>query len=111
MAQQAFKVRTELNGSKAAVQCSGELDMASADDFRKACHSSIQGPTISALQIDFSELDFMDSAGIGVLAEAYKAAQTKNIQVEVFVTGQPLKVLQIAGLTEALGISPRANAV
>jgi anti-anti-sigma factor len=63
-----FEVRTIEEPGAYIVQVSGEIDLATAQEFEAAVVSGIE--TAGALVIDLSDCGFMDSTGISVLIRA-----------------------------------------
>ena len=94
----------EANGEIGAgvLRLHGELDLASsvllAEELEKLS-------AVELVIVDLSELDFIDSSGIGVLVKAH---QTRNGQGRRFAlvggTGQVAQMVELTGLAEQLTV-------
>ena len=62
-----MKDRVSFNGNEMSYVLSGELDHHSARLARENIDSLIQQKKPSVLRLDFSEVSFMDSSGIGLI--------------------------------------------
>ena len=65
------------------VMLSGELDEYSASYTRNSLDNLFSVPNFNQVIIDLSELDFMDSTGIGVLIGRYKKLKTSKIPIYI----------------------------
>ena len=86
------------NGTLYVVLC-GELDEHSASHTRLTLDDIFAGGDFSQIIIDLSELEFMDSTGIGVLIGRYK--KLKQFNIPSYITGASVaseKVIELAGL-------------
>ncbi len=70
------------NGTLYVMLC-GELDEYSATHTRLTLDETFAGRGFKQVIIDLSELDFMDSTGIGVLIGRYKKMKEKNIPIYI----------------------------
>jgi anti-anti-sigma factor len=94
-----FSLQVTENGRGPVVRLAGELDLASAGEFRECLHQ-LGGRTVT---LDFSDVTFMDSTAIGVLVGARnRAALTGGEIILHDVQPAQMKVFQIAGLVELL---------
>jgi anti-sigma B factor antagonist len=83
----------------------GEIDLATAAEFREAVLAALQGADLVA--IDLSEVTFMDSSGIGVIAAGLK--HTRNHGGTLVLVGLPEQVrfvLEVTGLDRIVEIRP-----
>jgi anti-sigma B factor antagonist len=100
-----FRVTTRRDDDGATVGLSGELDLAGVktlDDALRAARDE-GGP----LTIDLSELEFIDSSGLGVLVRFNNAATTAGF--EYAVTPGPAAVHRafvLSGLDRVLPFAP-----
>lgn len=85
---------------KVIFRLEGELDLLAAPEFKERLANALA--SAPALVIDMQGLEFVDSAGMGLLCSALKRMQSvgKDCQF-VNAHGQPLKLLQISGLAAA----------
>ena len=81
----------------------GELDEKSAAETRNYLDRSISEDSPSRLLLDFTQVDFMDSTGIGVLLGRYKRLKDANIEFCVSgINSQIDKVFRISGLYQII---------
>jgi anti-anti-sigma factor len=91
----AFAVSTELTNGVAKITVSGELDAASANEFRAAIEQVASAqPKRVALLMD--QLTFMASAGLRVLVFA---KQRMGTGVDLYVVGAQAAVLETLEMT------------
>jgi anti-sigma B factor antagonist len=84
------------------VALSGELDLYSADAFRAALDDALE-EGVDRLAIDLSEVDFIDSVALGVLANAMKRLRTAGGGLAVITSKQEIvRVFEITGLDRML---------
>lgn len=87
------------------VRVSGEVDISNADRLREAIDMALEQPT-EEVDLDFSQVAYIDSTGIGVLVGA--AHHAKEHGKRFGVSGaQPgvLRVAQLLGVAEDVGIT------
>lgn len=96
------------------LRVSGELDLHSAPRFEDALEEAVaaaeraEGP-VRALVVDLSEAGFMDSMGFSTLMGSTQGFREGGGEVRLVVLGgEVLRLLEIAGLEEALPIYPDA---
>ena len=85
------------------VVLSGELDEHSAYHTRISLDEIFSSPKFNQIIIDLSELDFMDSTGIGVLIGRYK--KLKAFGIPAYIENPTVnveKVLQLSGIYEIM---------
>src|SRR3954451_6968056 len=86
----------------ATVSVSGELDLASADEFSSAVRTEL---ATGAVAIDLQKVSFMDSAGVRALKTAVREAEEHGRQLRICSRMQP-SVVQILELTGMMGLLP-----
>lgn len=94
-----MSVRTESSGQTVTAYLEGEIDHHSAARIREKIDREIDGGNAKLLILDFRDVTFMDSSGIGLVMGRYR--QMKFYDGELQVTGtspQIYKVMRIAGL-------------
>lgn len=80
----------------------GELDIATVDKFKNAVESA--KTTEKAIEIDMSQLDFVDSTGVGGLLKAIKGLQGEKIAVQMTnINPEVYEVFDLLGLPLLLG--------
>ena len=83
----------------------GEIDLATAAEFREAVLDALEGADLVA--IDFTEVTFMDSSGIGVIAAGIK--HTRDHNGSLVLVGLPEQVrfvLEVTGVDRIVEIRP-----
>lgn len=71
------------DGERLMVRMAGELDHCCAQSVRRDLDALIADPSVRALILDFSALQFMDSSGIGVILGRYRQMRDRGGQVAV----------------------------
>jgi anti-sigma B factor antagonist len=97
-----MKVNKSKNGNTLQVSVEGRVDTATAPRFDAEVKTALSG--ITELVIDFSELDYISSAGLRVLLSLQK---TMNSQGSIKITGvneTVNEVLEITGFSDILTI-------
>jgi anti-sigma B factor antagonist len=99
-------------GSQLHVGVAGEIDMASAPEFRSALLQTLSSPLRpTAVQVDLSLVSFIDARGVAALAEGCYAASRAGVAFAVQNPQRRVRqMLDIVGLTEVLDVRPAADA-
>jgi anti-sigma B factor antagonist len=83
----------------------GDLDIATAPELRECLVKVIGEGT--RIVIDLEAVDFLDSAGLGILVGGLKRARTRGGEVELVCSSHDvLKPLEITGLDRVFTIHP-----
>ena len=89
-------------------QICGELDHHIAKQIREEIDVTCQRTEPEELILDFSELSFMDSSGIGLIMGRYRMMQLLSGRVTIVgAAPQIKKVLQLSGISELVGFKER----
>lgn len=81
----------------------GELDEYTANYTRQVLDKIIKESVFNKLIYDLSQLDFMDSTGIGVLIGRYKLLKNKNKSIYISnANSQIEKIFNMSGLYEIM---------
>ncbi|MBQ4337983.1 MAG: anti-sigma factor antagonist [Clostridia bacterium] len=84
---------------------SGELDHHSAASMRAQTDKAIIESTARLIRLDFGQITFMDSSGIGFVMGRYRLAHGKGAQVEVTnLTKKYLQIMKLAGLEKLVSL-------
>lgn len=87
------------------VSVSGELDQHKASQLREQIDLRITHANIKNLIFDFSNLDFMDSSGIGVIIGRYKLMRAMGGTVQIVANKLSVKkILELSGIRKIIGI-------
>ena len=92
-------VRIENTEGIMRAKLSGEIDHHLAADMRRSLDDAILREKPQALLLDFSDVTFMDSSGIGLVMGRYKLINQSGGELEVTGTSPQIrKVMKLAGL-------------
>ena len=82
----------------------GEIDHHTAGRIRETIDERMEKTKPRRVELDFSNVSFMDSSGIGLIMGRYKVIHTLGGTLHVVgVTGAMMKIMRLAGL-EKLGV-------
>lgn len=88
----------------------GEIDHHTAGDLREQIDEAININKPTHLIIDFRNVSFMDSSGIGLIMGRYRLMQNEHGTVEVKnVTPRNKKIMELAGLGRIAEIKEISN--
>ncbi len=94
-----MNVTVESSGNLMIAYLIGELDHHSAGSVREKIDYSISCMKPNHLILDFKNVSFMDSSGIGLVMGRYRLMQNHRGSVEIRnVTPQTKKIMELAGL-------------
>ncbi len=93
-----------VNGTLYVMLC-GELDEHSSTHARISLDAAFDEKGFNQVIMDLSELDFMDSTGIGVFIGRYKRLKAKSIPI--FITNPSSHAEKIFKMTGLYEIMPR----
>ena len=98
-----MQIKNRLYNSTLYISLSGELDEMCAGFTRNELDALLNSTTAKQIVIDLSELDFMDSTGIGVLIGRYKKIKANNIPIFICNPNKHIeKIFQMTGLYEIM---------
>lgn len=98
-------ITTKPNPECYVVSVEGEIDISNADKLRNAIDLALEQPT-ERVELDFRQVPYIDSTGIGVLVGAAHRASERGRGLSI--TGaQPnvLRVAQLLGVDKDISIS------
>ena len=91
---------------------SGEIDISVTDSLRDNVEKALRESGLLNLVFDFSEVSFIDSAGLGVVLGRYKRLSAAGGSVYLAGAGlQVGKVLELSGLLTLMENYPSVDAV
>ncbi len=85
-------VKLKVIGQGNTVFLSGEVDVGNCGIFKEELGKVIEKAT-EDVTLDFSALDYIDSAGLGILVGVYKRLQEKNFSMKVVNANEYIKKL------------------
>lgn len=101
-----MKIRIESIGSTLVVKINGEIDHHTAPELREAMDKELALKNITNIVLDFDEVSFMDSSGIGMIVGRYKQVAARGGKMMIIrVKPQVDKVLEISGLKKIMECS------
>ena len=92
----------ESNGSALTIKVEGRLDTITAPKLEAELKSSISG--VTTLTFDFSNLEYISSAGLRVLLSAQKVMKKQGKMVVRNVNDTIMEVFEVTGFSDFLTI-------
>jgi anti-anti-sigma factor len=107
--QSHFRVDVRGDDRATVLAVSGELDLASSAELEEALHN-VNHAGAELLILDLSELEFMDSTGLGVLVKANQRAQEAGRRFAL-VKGSPQvqRLLSLTGVADRITVAESAE--
>ena len=97
-----LRIRSQVTESETIVRCSGRLTTEYAEDFKEEVRKLIPGAKI--LVLDFTQLEYMDSSGIGAVVRLYVSAKKENCDLQLVNFNQRIRdLLGLSGLLKIFG--------
>ena len=97
-----MEIKKTLEGEKITVAISGRLDTTTAPELEEALKESMDG--ISELVIDFTETEYISSAGLRVLLSAQKTMNKQGSMVVTGVNDVIMEIFEVTGFVDILDI-------
>ena len=86
-------------GDRLCVHLSGEIDHCAASELRAQIEELLQDASIRSLWLDFTDVSFMDSSGVGMIIGRYKTMRERGGSVAACGLKPPVeKLFRMAGL-------------
>jgi anti-anti-sigma factor len=96
-----LSIRTSHKGSVATVAVAGEIDLSTVDELRSAVTGAAAGA--ERLRLDLTDVEFIDSAGLGGLLELRSTLRSRSVTLEIEAGDGPVRqAMEITGLSELL---------
>ena len=102
-----MEIRNKIYGNIMYVTMSGELDESNAMYSKSVMDDLFEKGGFNQVIIDLSELEFMDSTGVGILIGRYKKLKEKNIPI--FICNPSKHAEKIFNMTGLYNIMPKIN--
>jgi anti-anti-sigma factor len=103
MAGADFNLRTQRRDTSLEVVAEGELDMAAAFKLESGVDQLLEEEAVDSVQLDLSEVGFVDSAGLGALLALRERAQDRGIALAISRASDPVRrLLDLTGLGDVL---------
>ena len=97
-----MEIIKNLDGKKLAIALVGRLDTITAPDLDKELKNSLDG--VEELAFDFSQLEYISSAGLRVLLSAQKIMNKAGKMTISNVNDSIMEVLEMTGFVDILTI-------
>lgn len=105
-----MNVTIESSGNLMIAYLTGELDHHTAAQIRDKIDTSVSLKKPNHLILDFQNVSFMDSSGIGLVMGRFRLMQNHHGSVEIRnVTPQTKKIMELAGLGRIAIINERKD--
>lgn len=95
-------INKTLDGSKLCVKVEGRLDTTTAPELEGELKASLDG--IDNLELDFTNLEYLSSAGLRVLLATQKTMNTQGKMVVKNVNDTIMEVFEVTGFVDILTI-------
>jgi len=93
------------SGQVLTIRLKGELDHHSADESRVLIDEKVNKGKFNKIVIDFRNLDFIDSSGIGFVIGRYKVIRKQNGAIEIINASKKVKkILDMSGIGKIIEI-------
>ena len=97
-----LNINKTVENNTAVVSLEGRLDTVTAPELEKALVELI--PDLTELKLDFTDLDYISSAGLRVLLAAQKAMNKQGSMTLTHVNEAVMEILEVTGFTDILTI-------
>ena len=95
-------IEKNLNGTELIVKVVGRLDTTTAPELEVSLKESFEG--LEKLVLDFSELDYLSSAGLRVLLQSQKTMNKQGEMVVRNVNETISEIFEVTGFSDVLTI-------
>ena len=95
-------IEKNLNGAELIVKVVGRLDTTTAPELEASLKESFEG--LEKLVLDFSELDYLSSAGLRILLQAQKTMNKQGEMVVRNVNETISEIFEVTGFSDVLTI-------
>lgn len=97
-----MNINVQTAGGASRLSLQGRFDFNCHRDFRSACNNLLDAPGAEPIEIDFGQVEYLDSSALGMLLQVRERAQAKNRQVKLTncsgIVGDVLKVANFGKL-------------
>ena len=92
-------ITIESSGQTVTAYLDGEIDHHSAREMRETIDRELESGNVKLLILDFRDVTFMDSSGIGLVMGRYRQIKFYDGELQVLNTSSQIyKVMRVAGL-------------
>lgn len=95
-----MNLHLEVKGTALLARLSGEIDLAVSDALRHSMEEKLdQNPSVRNLVVNLSQVEYIDSSGLGVLLGRYKRITKEGGKMFIVgATPQVRKIVEMSGL-------------
>ena len=94
-------LKTALDGRTLTARLSGELDHHTASAIREGIDTELFKARPEVLVLDFTEVDFMDSSGIGLIIGRSEVARATHTAIRITgMSERHLRLLRMSGISK-----------
>ena len=97
-----MKISKTQNGNELTVALEGRLDTITAPELESELKASLDG--VTALTLDFAELEYISSAGLRVLLSTQKSMAKKGEMKVTHVNETIMEIFEVTGFSDILTI-------
>lgn len=103
-----MSVEIGVTGEVVTAYLSGELDHHTAKEMREAIDKAVELNMPTLLILDFKDITFMDSSGIGLIMGRYRNLQKTGAELHITGTSPNIyKVFHLAGIEKLAKLESR----
>ncbi len=103
-----MSVEINVTGEVVTARLIGELDHHSAKGMREAIDNAVDLNMPSLLVLDFGEVNFMDSSGIGLVMGRFRNISKSGAELHIIgASAQIYKMLKLAGIEKLARLEGR----
>lgn len=100
-----MQIASEVSDGKAVLRLAGRFDFHSHRDFRGAYEQALEDKSVREIEIDFHEVDYLDSSALGMLLLLREKAEAVGKSVTLArLRGTVKQVLEIANFGKLFSI-------
>lgn len=102
MPSRRFRISTRVSDAETVVFCSGRLTSEHTEQFKNEVRALIAAAKV--LVVDFTNVEHMDSSGIGAVVRLYVSAKQANCELHLVNFNQRIRdLLGLTGLLKIFG--------
>jgi stage II sporulation protein AA (anti-sigma F factor antagonist) len=103
-------IKSELQDDVMVISIFGELDLKISDKLRCELDKIINTSNVNTFILNFEEVSFIDSSGLGVLLGRYKKLKTQGSKLHIInVQPQVKRILTLSGITRLIDVTEIKN--
>lgn len=103
-----MSVEINVTGEVVTAYLSGELDHHSAKQMREAIDNAVELNMPTLLVLDFKDVSFMDSSGIGLVMGRYRSLLKSGAELHITGTSPAIhKMMKLAGIEKLAKLESR----